>query len=43
MAAEDYFVHRHRDAFIAADHLDIWRPIPRGSTNAPIQIDQQTG
>lgn len=40
MAAEDYFVHRHRDTFIAEDHLDIWRPIPHGNTNATIQLDQ---
>jgi hypothetical protein len=27
MAAEDYFVHRHRDSVIPEDHLDVWKPI----------------
>ncbi len=26
MAAEDYFVHRHQDTFIAEDHLDVGVP-----------------
>ena len=43
MAAEDYFVHRHQDTFIPEDHLDVWRPIPRGSADACIQIDQADG
>ncbi|MEV7132126.1 hypothetical protein AB0N24_04475 [Arthrobacter sp. NPDC093128] len=43
MAAEDYFVHRHRDTFIPEDHLDVWRPIPRGNADACIQIDQADG
>ncbi|XAS65546.1 hypothetical protein VUN84_07900 [Micrococcaceae bacterium Sec5.8] len=43
MAAEDYFVHRHQDTFIAEDHLDVWRPIPHGDRNAVIQIDQADG
>jgi hypothetical protein len=43
MAAEDYFVHRHQDTFIAEDHLDVWRPIPHGDRNAAIQIDQADG
>lgn len=43
MAAEDFFVHRHRDTFIAEDHLDVWRPIPRGEAEASVQINQSDG
>lgn len=43
MAAEDYFVHRHRDTFIPEDHLDVWRPIPHGNKNASIQVNQADG
>lgn len=43
MAAEDYFVHRHRDTYIPEDYLDVWRPIPRGSKEAAIQINQADG
>lgn len=41
MAAEDYFVHRHRDTVIRQDHLDVWRPIH--TSDASIQIDQADG
>jgi hypothetical protein len=41
MAAEDYFVHRHRDTVIPEDHLDVWRPIH--TSDACIQIDQDNG
>lgn len=43
MAAKDFFVHRHRDTFIEEDHLDVWKPIPRGETDASIQIEQADG
>ncbi|MFC4394681.1 hypothetical protein [Arthrobacter sedimenti] len=43
MAAEDFFVHRHRDTFIQEDHLDVWRPVPRGGVEASIQIEQADG
>ena len=43
MAAEDYFVHRHRDTVIEEDHLAVWKPIPRGEKDATIQIDQADG
>lgn len=41
MAAEDYFVHRHRDTVIPEDHLKVWKPIH--TSDACIQIDQANG
>ncbi|MEW1950799.1 hypothetical protein AB0280_16285 [Pseudarthrobacter sp902506025] len=41
MAAQDYFVHRHRDTVIPEDHLDVWRPIH--TSDAAIQINQADG
>jgi hypothetical protein len=43
MAAKDYFVHRHHDTVIEKDHLDVWKPIPKGELDATIQIDQADG
>lgn len=41
MAAEDYFVHRHRDTVIPEDHLGVWKPIH--ASDASIQINQADG
>jgi hypothetical protein len=43
MAAEDYFVHRHQDSFIAEDHLDVWRPIPQEIGTLRSRSTRRTG
>jgi hypothetical protein len=42
MAAKDYLVHRHFDAELAEDELDVWRPLIPGDPPS-IQIDQSDG